>query len=188
MTVSEVVRALARGAVQDLRGPRELLRLRLAHPGATVQAGVRFSGDLARTRLGDGVTLCGPSVVSVCDGGGLSGALLSVGDGTYVGEFANLRCAGAPIVIGRRCMVAQHVSVLGSNHGTALGTPLDAQPWHGRGVHVGDDVWIGAGAVILPGSTIADGAVVAAGSVVRGEIGTRTIVAGVPARAIRQRS
>lgn len=57
----------------------------------------------------------------------------------------------------------------------------------GESIVVEDDVWIGAGAIILPGTFIKRGAVVAAGSVVRGEIQPFSIVGGVPARHIRNR-
>ena len=46
--------------------------------------------------------------------------------------------------------------------------------------------WLGAGAIVLPGARIARNVVVAAGSVVRGEIPDRCVVAGVPARIVRQ--
>jgi phosphonate metabolism protein (transferase hexapeptide repeat family) len=54
-------------------------------------------------------------------------------------------------------------------------------------VDVGHDVWIGHGAIILPGRRVADGAVIAAGAVVTKDVPPYAIVAGNPARAIRQR-
>ena len=52
-------------------------------------------------------------------------------------------------------------------------------------IHVGDDVWIGAGAVILPGVTIGRGAIIGAGAVVTGDVAPFAVVAGVPARTLR---
>ncbi|WIY83082.1 CatB-related O-acetyltransferase [Propionimicrobium sp. PCR01-08-3] len=52
---------------------------------------------------------------------------------------------------------------------------------------IGNDVWIGRGAMILPGVTIGDGAVIGAGSVVTKDVGAYQIVAGNPARLIRTR-
>lgn len=56
-----------------------------------------------------------------------------------------------------------------------------------RRVEIGNDVWIGHGAVIMPGVTIGDGAVVGANAVVTGPVGAYEIVAGVPARRLRRR-
>ncbi len=50
-----------------------------------------------------------------------------------------------------------------------------------------DDVWIGAGAVILPGAIVRKGAVIAAGAVVRGEVPSNTIFGGIPAKKISER-
>lgn len=52
---------------------------------------------------------------------------------------------------------------------------------------IGNDVWIGHGAIILPGVTIGDGAVVGAGAVVSKDVAPYTIVVGVPAKPIRKR-
>jgi phosphonate metabolism protein (transferase hexapeptide repeat family) len=54
-------------------------------------------------------------------------------------------------------------------------------------VVIGNDVWIGHGAIVLPGRIIGDGAVIAAGSIVTKDVTPYTIVAGNPARPIRQR-
>ncbi|WEX11366.1 DapH/DapD/GlmU-related protein [Chelativorans sp. AA-79] len=54
-------------------------------------------------------------------------------------------------------------------------------------VAIGNDVWIGHGAVVLPGVSIGDGAVVGANAVVSRDVEPYTVVAGVPARVIRRR-
>lgn len=54
-------------------------------------------------------------------------------------------------------------------------------------VVIGNDVWIGAGAIILPGVTIGDGAVIGAGSVVTKSVPPFAIVAGCPAKIIKKR-
>ena len=55
-----------------------------------------------------------------------------------------------------------------------------------RPVSIGDDVWIGANAMILRGVTLGEGAVVGAGAVVTGDVPAHTIVAGNPATVVRE--
>ena len=55
-----------------------------------------------------------------------------------------------------------------------------------RPLTIGDHVWIGTGAMVLGGVTIGDGAVVAAGSVVTKDVPGKVIVAGNPARVVRE--
>lgn len=160
-------------------------RLRRAWPQARVRSGVRFAGDVRRVQLAAGVTINGPSVLSVENGGGLDGASLEIGPRTYIGEFANIRCGGAPIVIGEDCLIAQHVSIIGTNHDTRGDAWVSARPWKGTGVTIGAGVWLGAGTVVLTGARIGAGVVVAANSVVRGVVAPGTTVAGSPAREVR---
>jgi len=56
-----------------------------------------------------------------------------------------------------------------------------------RAVEIGNDVWIGANAIVLRGITIGDGAIIAAGAVVVQDVEPYSIVGGVPARTIRRR-
>ena len=55
-----------------------------------------------------------------------------------------------------------------------------------RSVSIGDGSWLGAGAIILPGASIGRNVVVAAGSVVRGDVPDKCVVAGVPAKIVRE--
>ena len=90
----------------------------------------------------------------------------------------------AQVTIGDHVLIAPNVVITTSNH------PLDpitrrepvgiASP-----VTIGDDVWIGANATILPGVTLGNNVVVGAGAVVTRDVPSNTLVAGVPARAIR---
>ena len=55
-----------------------------------------------------------------------------------------------------------------------------------KSVRLGDDVWVGSGAILLPGVTVGDGAIVAAGAVVTRDVEPRTVVGGNPARFIKR--
>lgn len=114
---------------------------------------------------------------------------LRIGRNTAINEYCNIRASGGQVQIGADCLIAQFVSIIASNHGTARGTPMIRQPWDPTrsGVTIGNDVWLGTGVTVLPGATIGDGAVVAAGAVVRGDVPSHEIWGGVPARRIGHR-
>lgn len=187
MNPLDLAKAAARDVLADVRERRARLTLRAAHPHAVIGRDVRIIGDPSRIVLADGVAIFGPSSIVVADGGGLTGSRLEIGEGTYVGEFANLRTAGAPIIIGAHCLLAQNVTIVGSNHGTRAGVHIVDQPWTGTGVEVGDDVWLAAGSIIVAGARIGRGAIVAANSVVRGVVPPDAIMAGSPARQVGER-
>jgi acetyltransferase-like isoleucine patch superfamily enzyme len=89
--------------------------------------------------------------------------------------------------IGNQVNVGPLACVIGANHGMSADRPIQAQPHESLEVVIGDDVWIGAGSIVLPGSRIGRGAVIGAGSVVSGEVAEMTVAAGAPARRIRER-
>jgi acetyltransferase-like isoleucine patch superfamily enzyme len=183
--------ALAKSIARDVKVGAESIwartELRMAYPNALISRNVNLTGDISRVVLGDGVAIYGPSVIVLYDGGGLTGSRLEIGEGTFVGEFANLRTAGAPITIGARCLLGQNVTIVGSNHGTRAGALIVDQPWVGSGVEIGDDVWIASNTIVVAGARIHSGAVIAANSVVRGDVPANAIFAGSPARQVGER-
>lgn len=95
---------------------------------------------------------------------------------------------GGGVTIGDRVLIGYRTQILSTNHNI----PNHRKPIFGSGhnkkpVVIENDVWIGANCIILPGVTIGEGAVIAAGSVVTKSVLPFTIVAGVPAKAIKQR-
>jgi len=114
---------------------------------------------------------------------------LKIGRHTAINEFNNIRAGNAPVTIGDGCLLSQFVSIIDANHGASYSMLIRDQPHdlHNAGVHIGDDVWIGAHAVILPGVQIGTGAVIAAGAVVTREIPAYAVAAGVPAKVKRYR-
>lgn len=97
-------------------------------------------------------------------------------------------CLSGKIRCGDGVRIASLVSIVGFNHGFEdPDTPINDQPHITLGITIGDDVWIGANAVILDGVTIGRGAVIAAGAVVTKDIPELGIAAGVPAKVVRRR-
>lgn len=114
---------------------------------------------------------------------------LSIGERSAINEYCNLRAAGGCIKIGRQCLFGQFVTVVASNHNMSVTSAMMDQSWSKTrtGVTIGDDVWLGAGCVVLPGVSIGNGAVIAAGSVVSKNVPNFEIWGGVPAKFIKSR-
>ena len=91
-----------------------------------------------------------------------------------------------PVTIGNHVNLAQGITVTALNHNFSdPDKRIDEQGVSTSPVTIGDDIWIGANAVILPGVTIGSHAVVAAGAVVTKDVPPHTLVAGVPAKVIK---
>jgi len=105
-------------------------------------------------------------------------------------SFVGLNCMiGPKVKIGRFSMLANNVSVIGSDH--IYSDPSKPIIFSGRPISkqtiIGDDVWVGAFSIIMSGVEIGDGAIVGAGSVVTKNIPSYSIYAGVPAKFIKMR-
>lgn len=94
---------------------------------------------------------------------------------------------GSRIILGDNVLMGPGAKIFSSNHSQALGIPMNVQPYQERDVIIGDDVWIGANAVILAGVRIGEGSVVAAGAVVARDVPPYCVVGGVPARVLKTR-
>lgn len=114
---------------------------------------------------------------------------LTIGDFAFIGHLCDLRVARS-IQIGSHCLIAGGVTIADYD-----GHPLDAARRRAgatsaaaevRPVKIGDDVWIGQGAVVLKGVTIGDRAIVGAHAVVTRDVPADGIVVGNPARLIRR--
>ena len=101
------------------------------------------------------------------------------GRDVYVGRGCQI-VAYTGVSVGDRVRFGERVSVHDEDHGPG-GEGYVVAP-----VVIGDDVWLGAGSIVLRGSHIGAGAVVAAGAVVRGKVPPGATVGGVPARVLRQ--
>ena len=107
-----------------------------------------------------------------------------IGDHTRVGLHNTII---GPVTIGHHVNLAQGITVTALNHVFSdTGKRIDEQGITTAPVVIEDDIWIGANAVILPGVKIGNHSVVAAGAVVTKDVPPHTLVAGVPAKVIKQ--
>ena len=108
---------------------------------------------------------------------------VTIGDYTRIGIHCTVI---GPVCIGNHVNLAQGITVTALNHNFKdTAKRIDEQGISTNPVAIGDDVWIGANAVILPGVTIGRHCVVAAGAVVTKDVPDNTVVGGVPAKVIK---
>ena len=108
---------------------------------------------------------------------------VTIGDHTRIGIHCTVI---GPVCIGNNVNLAQGITVTALNHNFEdASRRIDEQGISTKPVVIGDDVWIGANAVILPGVTIGRHVVVAAGAVVTKDVPDYSLVAGVPAKIIK---
>jgi maltose O-acetyltransferase len=102
--------------------------------------------------------------------------------------FFNFNCVVldvAPVRIGSRVLFGPAVQVYAATHPLSAaerGTGLEA----GRAVEIGDDVWVGGGAIICPGVRVGARTVIGAGSVVTRDVPEGVFAAGNPCRVVRE--
>lgn len=110
---------------------------------------------------------------------------ISVGEGTDIGAFVHIWGDGG-VNIGDGVLIASHVVITSLTHSHAEEKIKSAKTVFAP-VTIGNDVWIGAHAVIMPGISIGEGAVIGAGAVVTTNIPPRAIAVGVPAKVVKYR-
>ena len=110
-------------------------------------------------------------------------AQLKIGDRTHIQDRTHINCANS-ITIGARCAISWDCEIMDTDIHKIIVNQTVLE--NSRPVVIGDRVWIGARAIILKGVNIGDGAIVAAGSVVTRDVPGRTLVAGNPAKVIRE--
>lgn len=158
----------------------------------------------ASIKIGNRVILHRSSTVDA------TGGTITIGDGTIIFPYAMLMTySGVRITIGADCTVnpftvlyghggltignfvriATHTVIVPANHIFAdRDVPITKQGLSKLGVVIEDDVWIGAHVTILDGVTVGRGSVIAAGAVVNANVEPYSIVGGLPAKVIGQRS
>jgi len=110
------------------------------------------------------------------------GKNITLGKNVFINSGCHFQDQGG-ITIGDNCLIGHCVVMATLNHCLA---PEDRASMTPAPIILGNNVWIGANATILQGVTIGDNAVVAAGAVVAKDIPAGTVVAGVPAKVVKE--
>jgi maltose O-acetyltransferase len=159
----------------DLAQAQELLERYNATPHAAQPERDRLLRELLG-EVGEGVVVKPPFR---CD----YGRYIAIGAGTFV-NYGCVMLDVRPIRIGAACQIATSVQLLTATH------PVDPEPrregWeYGKPITIGDNVWLGGGAIVCPGVTIGDDTVVGAGSVVTRDLPAGVVAVGNPAKVLR---
>lgn len=197
-TLLRPVRSIYRGGRERWVAARlanETIRALVAPPprafaswgeGSVIVPPARVDGP-ERIHVGTGVMIHEHAWLAAEQRPGMPAPTLRIGDDVKVNRFVRIECAGS-VELGPGVLVADRVHISDTDH-PARATDdgpvpdLDAAP---RPIVIGPRVFVGAGAVIKSGVTIGEHAYVSANTVVVRDVPPRTLVAGSPARAVRQ--
>ena len=131
--------------------------------------------------LGQGVFLGRGTILSCKDGD------IVLGDHVNIGFHSEI-FSGSSVTVGRPGLFAAYTYLVGGGHEFERGDlAVLEQPRSSRGITLGDNVWLGAGAKVLDGVRLGDDVVVGAGAVVTSDLPAGAIAVGIPARVVRTR-
>lgn len=170
------------GSAVEVRGLDRLI----VKPGVSIGSGTIID---ARSKngvvLGEGSRLGRRGIVTSTSHLSLMGAGVSMGARSGIGDYFHLGASGG-ITIGENVIVGPFFTVHSQEHiFSDPSRPIRDQGTQEAAVTIGDDCWIGSRVTILAGAKIGPRTVIASGAVVRGEHSGQEVLAGIPARSIR---
>jgi acetyltransferase-like isoleucine patch superfamily enzyme len=142
------------------------------------------SGRAGQVKIGDGTHIHRDCIIETGEGGNLI-----IGAHTHIQPRCQFSAYLGSIHIGDEVQIAPNCAFYPYDHDTKPGQLIRQQPVKSRGdIVLGNDVWLGTGAIILQNVEIGDGAVIGAGSVVTHDIPKLAVACGVPAKVISHRN
>jgi len=149
--------------------------------------GVYLHALPAGITIGEGSFVMHHTMLHVFNFRNLPQAGITIGKNCFIGEFNVVRGQGG-VHIGDDVYTGPMVQILAVNHVyDDPARPIREQGITAQGIVIEDDVWIGAGAIVLDGVTIGQGSVIGAGAVVADNIPPYSIAVGSPAKPIKDR-
>lgn len=116
-----------------------------------------------------------------------SGEGIHIGRECWIGMNNVLHGGRGGVWIGDRTLLGPHVIIVcGEHDSNRAGSPVDR--YEQRPIRIGENCWLGAGAIVLGGVTLGNNVTVAAGAVVAHSFGDNLVIGGVPARVLRDHS
>jgi acetyltransferase-like isoleucine patch superfamily enzyme len=159
----------------------------------------------SKVRIGDDVTIDDQVVL---DAKGTANRGITLGNGVFLGRGTILSCkdgditlgenvnigfhseifSGSSVTVGRHGLFAAYTYLVGGGHEfERTDLAVLEQPRSSKGISLGDNVWLGAGAKVLDGVRLGNDVVVGAGAVVTSDLPDGAVATGIPARVVRQR-
>lgn len=176
---------------ETVRSAYSLILTKAVFPGARLVRRPIYLRGRRHAQFGVGLTT-GYNCRFDLGGGLTSGITLTVGRNCHMGDNVHI-VASRSVTIGDNCLMASKIFISDTSHGNYQGegqsapnTDPNLRPLHSRPVAIGTNVWIGENVSVLPGVSIGDGAIINANAVVTKDVPPGSIVAGVPARVIKQ--
>jgi acetyltransferase-like isoleucine patch superfamily enzyme len=181
------------GFFGGLRLLRDLVMTKLTMPQAQIVRRPVYVRGRRWIQIGPGL-ITGPGLrLDAFPADPNGGPVLRIGRDVQVNDYVHIGAVHS-VSIGDRVLIASKVFITDHNHGSTKGpAPHDSpevapikRPLQFAEVVIEDDVWIGEFVSVLPGVRIGKGAIVGTMSVVSRDVPAYTMVAGSPARAIKQ--
>ncbi len=160
-------------------------KIKLGH-GVYLDQGTYLHACPQGIEIGEDTIVMHGAVLHVYNFREIPHAGIKIGRDSLIGEYTVIRGQGG-VTIGDRVYTSPFTQIIAVNHVfDDPDRPFVEQGITAEGIVIEDDVWLGAGAIITDGVRVGKGAVVAAGAVVSKDVPPHTVVAGVPAKAIKK--
>jgi len=130
-------------------------------------------------KIGRGTQISSFTKIKASDG------VLNIGKDVSIGTSCSLSADSGGVFIGAYTMIGSNTTIIGNSYKyNKLDVPVCLQEKTSKGIHIDENVWIGAGCVIIDGAHIGKNVIVAPNSVVSSKVPDNTIVQGNPAKVV----